>query len=386
MMMHKLNLIIFWISFLAFIYIYFGYFIILKIINLIKKADNSLQVLSFLDEDCPQVSIIVAAFNEEKKIKYRIENLLSLDYPKGKLEIIIASDGSVDKTVEIARQYEPNGILVANYKYNKGRAITHNEVMKFAKGEIILFTDADTEFTIDSLKGIVKYFSYHSSGCVVGNLIYLTSSTPIEKSEGFYWKLEKTLRELESNLGILATSTGAFMAIRKKLWKDLSPIDDADFITPLDVIHQGYKVVYAPDALAFDKPVSTATGELLGRIRQTSKNFSGTLKRWGWKSLITHPLISLGLLSHKFLRWLTIFFLMGAFISNYYLIGKGSFYDIIFKGQIIIYMTAMVGLLGEIFSKRIIIASNIFSFCLACIGMGIGVIKGILGKAPASYV
>jgi len=374
--------LIFWISIFIIFYVYFGYFLILKYLSFLYKKR---EILISEKQKFPFVSIIIAAYNEEKVINKRIENLLQQDYPKDKLEIIVASDGSMDKTVEIAKQFEKHGIKVLDFKQNRGRAAVQNDSIKKAKGEIVIFTDAETEFEKNFLKNIVKYFSDNKVGCVVGNLIYKVKKSSISQSEGFYFKFEKKIRELESNLGILATATGACMAVRKKLWKDLTPIDDCDFTIPLDVILQGYKVVFAKDAIAYDIPPSSIRGELKTRIRQTSKNFIGTLKRWGIKGWIKHPFVSWGLLSHKILRWFTPFFIVGLFISNIFLLNKSWFYKFAFVGQIIFYILAIFGFIGELFKKSIPIASIIFSFCIANIGMGIGVIKGLLGKAPAAY-
>jgi len=371
----------FWISLTSLIYVYFGYLGFLKLISIVKKVRTCDTAVY---NDCfPIVSVIVAAYNEEKSIGRRIENLLEQNYPKDKLEIIVASDGSTDRTVRIAKQFL--GVKVLDFKENRGRAAIQNDGVKIAKGEVIVFTDSETEFEKNFLRRITEYFFYEKVGCVVGNLVYRTQRTSISESEGFYWKLEKKLRRLESDLGILSTATGACMAVRKNLWKDLAPIDDSDFTTPLDVILQGYKIVYAPDAIAYDIPPSSIKGELKARIRQTSKNFIGTLKRWGWRGWIKHPFVSWGLLSHKILRWLTLFFMIGAFISNLFLLNKGILYQLTFAGQVIFYLIAVIGMAGEFLKVRIRIASMIFSFCIANIGMGIGVIKGILGKAPGAY-
>ncbi|RLB04932.1 MAG: hypothetical protein DRG83_03730, partial [Deltaproteobacteria bacterium] len=238
----------FWISLTSLIYVYFGYLGFLKLISIVKKVRTCDTAVY---NDCfPIVSVIVAAYNEEKSIGRRIENLLEQNYPKDKLEIIVASDGSTDRTVRIAKQFL--GVKVLDFKENRGRAAIQNDGVKIAKGEVIVFTDSETEFEKNFLRRITEYFFYEKVGCVVGNLVYRTQRTSISESEGFYWKLEKKLRRLESDLGILSTATGACMAVRKNLWKDLAPIDDSDFTTPLDVILQGYKIVYAPDAIAYD--------------------------------------------------------------------------------------------------------------------------------------
>ncbi len=372
--------LIFYLSLSVFFYTWFIYPFLLLLLNQLYKNN----ILLNNKGNIPFFSIIISAYNEEKVIENRIRNILQQNYPKDKLEIIIASDGSTDRTVEIANQFK-NGIKVLDFKQNRGRAAVQNDAIKEAIGEIIVFTDAETEFKKSFLKNIVKYFCNSTVGCVVGNLTYKAENSSISQSEGLYFKFEKKIRELESRLGILATATGACMAVKKTLWRDLTPIDDCDFTTPLDVILQGYKVVFAKDAIAYDIPPSSIKGELKARIRQTSKNFIGTLKRWGLKGWIKHPFVSWGLLSHKILRWLTPFFMISLFISNIFLLNESWTYKFIFIGQIIFYTLAVLGFIGEIFKKAIPIASTIFSFCVANIGMGIGVIKGLLGKAPAVY-
>ncbi len=373
---------IFWLSVSMISYIYVGYYLILHIL---LKFVPSGEKAGLNTEYFSQVSIIVAAYNEEMVIKRRIKNLLELNYPKDKVEIIIASDGSTDKTADIAKQYQDKGVIVLDFKTNRGRAAVHNDSAKVAKGNIIVFTDATTNFDKNFLQEVVKFFIEEKVGCVVGKLQYKTKESSISKSEGLYWRFEIVLREIESKLDLLATGSGACIAVRKNLFKHLSPIDDVDFTTPLDVILQGHKIVFAKDAVAYDTPPHSVGGELEARIRMTSKNFIGTLRRWGLKGWIRYPLVSWSLLSHKILRWLTPFFMVSVLITNVFLLNERWVYRLTFAGQIAFYSVALVGFIGELSGKRIPLASTIFSFCVGNLGMGIGVIKGLLGKAPASY-
>lgn len=362
---------------------YVGYpLIVAGLVRLKKEVSSAVETNP---KWLPMTSVIIVVYNEERCIRRRVENVLTQDYPPERLEVIVASDGSTDRTVEIAREYEKDNTLVLNWTEKRGRAAVQDDTVKKAKGEVLIFTDAETVFDKDFIREIVKYFADNQVGCVVGNLIYRTSESSVSQSEARYWKFEKQLRKMESNLGILATATGACMAVRKGLWRMLGPIDDVDFTSPLDVILQGYRVVYAPGVLAYDVPPSTIKGEMKTRIRQTSRNLVGTLKRWGWRGWLKHPLVSWGLLFHKILRWFTPFLMCGAFVSNLLLLEGGLFFEVTFALQVGFYVVAVVGGLGEIVKKNIPIASTLFSFCVANIGMGIGVIKGLLGKAPASY-
>jgi len=370
---------IFWLSCLTIMYIYGGYFLLLRFVGQFVHKKNIIAK----ESTCPDVSVILCVYDGENSVKARIDNLLHGGYPVQNMEIIVASDGSTDNTVKIAKQFD--SVKVLDFKRNRGRAMSQNDGMNQASGEFVVFSDVDTVFDKNFICEIVNCFSDDKVGCVVGNLTYKTEGTAISESEGFYWKFEKKLRALESQVGILATATGACMAIRKELWRELTPIDDSDFTTPLDVVLQGYSVVYAPDAIAYDMPTSSVKGEMKTKIRQTSKNLVGTLKRWGWVNCFKHPVLSWGLLSHKILRWFTPFFMIGAFVSNLLLLDSRFLYQASMVGQAMFYFAAIIGLAGEIFEKKISFASTVFSFCVANLGMGIGVVRGAVGKAPAAY-
>ena len=175
------------------------------------------------------------------------------------------------------------------------------------------------------------------------------------------------------------------MAVRRSLWCDLNPIDDSDFTTPLDVILQGYRLAYAEDAIAYDMPPSSVKAEFRARIRQTSKNLIGTIARWGWQGCMQHPMVSLSILSHKILRWLTPLLMLSIMVSNLFLLRTDPIYGVLFVMQVSFYALALAGLLAGIFNRKIMIASPIFSFCVAAGGMAVGIIKGISGRAPAAY-
>jgi biofilm PGA synthesis N-glycosyltransferase PgaC len=373
---------LFWISLVFILYTWIGYFGILTVVGTLRRktADKDAAVT----EDTPFVTTIIAVHNEAPKIGNRILNLLECDYPRDRHEIMIASDGSTDATVMAGLQFKEQ-VTVLDFKKNRGRALVHNDSVAAANGEIIIFSDADTVFDRDFIQRIVSYFKHEKTGCVTSNLIYRTRETSIAEAEGLYFQLEKKLRAAESELGILATASGPAMAIRKTLWKKLNPTDDCDFTTPLDVILQGYTVVYAPDAVAFDIPPSSLKSEFKARVRMTSKNLTGTLRRWSLSSWLKHPAITWALFSHKIFRWLTVYSLLAVFLCNSVLLSQGIIYQIIFAGQVSFYILGIIGFVGASFNKRTPVASTIFGFCIAMIGMGFGVIKGILGKAPATY-
>jgi len=376
--------IAFWLSLTLLVYVYFGY--PLAIIVISKLSFSKHCYLAPVDsEDLPSISVLICAYNEEKSIQRRIENILSNGYPLDKVQVIVASDGSTDRTVPNASCIAFQNLTILDYKENRGRAAVQNDGVQNAQGEIVVFTDAHTEFAFGCLEALTRTLLDESTGCVVGNLTYLGNTTAISNSEGKYFSWEKRIRAAESRLGVLHTCTGACMAVRLALWRELTPIDDCDFTTPLDVILQGFRVVYTPAAVAYDYPSSSPKGELRVRIRQTSKNLAGTLKRWGYRSWFDHPFVGLSLLSHKILRWMSGFFLLALLVSNMFMFKLAWFYQMTLALQICFYMLALVGFLAEVLEKRIPLAALPYAFCVASTGMAVGVIKGLVGRAPAAY-
>ncbi len=371
---------IFWASFFLLFYTYIGYFLILKTLVWIKSKlkktsidetkENKNFVFSF-------VSIIIAAYNEEKVIARRIENLLRQDYPRDKMEIIVASDGSTDKTVEIARQYEKYGIKVLDFKQNRGKAAVHNDAAKEAKGEILIFTDAETEFERNFVKKIVEVYSDSKFGVGAGELIFRSPET-FGETEGIYWEIEKKLRYYEYLLGILPFASGACFSIRKKLYEEIPLHSDIDNILPLRAIQKGYKVFYCKDAIAYEYTVSNPKQLFRKRYRTALRSMTDILselsnlikkKKWG---------VIFVLFSHRFLRWWGSLLVPVLFFINLKLFNYGLLYQIVFTCQILFYIFALLGFLQKI-------SSIAYSFILANIAFIFAIFSYFKGKKIASW-
>jgi len=346
-----------------------------------KQNDSEIDFV--LDENyTPTVSVIIAAFNEEKHIENRIKNLLDQTYT-GSIEIIVASDGSTDNTVNISQQYEKSGAVIFDYKENRGRASVHNDSIQSAKGEIIVTTDAQTVFEKDFIEKIVAPFQGKNVGCAVGRLYYQNKETGIAQSEGFYWKWEVKTRILQDQLGILMTGTGACTAFRKILFKPMRPIDDIDYATTIDVIKAGQKVRYIEKAIAYDEAPETLDAELNGRIR-SSKRFVGTISRWGCSNWLRHPFYSWSMMSHKFMRWSSPFFLIALFISNVFLLGS-FFYNVFMLLIVVSILLTAIGSMKNSIALRIPFALKSYSFFVANLGFLLGFIRIATGRIPVKY-
>lgn len=314
------------------IYVYFGYFIILY---LVKKLVHN---FVFKKDILPKVSLIISAYNEEDIIEQKIKNSLELDYPKDKLEIIVANDGSKDKTSEIVKKYPE--IKLLDYKENEGKTQTQNKAVKEASGEILVFSDANAMYNPDAIKKIVRNFADKSVGAVCGELRYKDiNDSGAADGEGLYWKYERILKKWESNIYSTLGANGSIYAIRKELYEPLPADIISDFVEPLMIVKRGYRCIYEPEAISFEKPEGDFKKEFKRKVRIITRSLRGFLYI---KDLVKFNFIGFALISHKLLRWLAPIFMILLFISN--LLYHKDIYLYFLFGQVIFYGFALLGL------------------------------------------
>lgn len=338
--------VILWISIALLIYVYFGYAGILRL--LIRLAPERRKAMAVKDlEYKPMVSIIVAAYNEERVIEQRIRDLLELDYPRDKLEIIIASDGSTDSTAAIARSYEACGVRVLEFKRRRGRACVHNDAVKAAAGEILVFTDAETMFAPNFLRNAVAYLGDKRYGCGSGDYSFRPRGE-FGEAESLYWRMDKKLRRLEYQLGILPFASGGCFVIRKELYVPVPFYSDIDCCLPYSVLKNGYRVFYAADAKAYDVTTDNSVAYYRKRVRTALHAMDGALN--ALPGLIAKRKLSViwVIISHRLLRWLGGYLMISALVSNIWLSARGlAVYDVLMLGQLIFYGLGFLGWLEE---------------------------------------
>jgi len=348
--------IIFWFFIGLSFFIYFLYpvviFLIAKIIGKEPKKEDI----------TPFVSLVISVHNEEKVIREKAINSLSLNYPKDKLEIIFALDGCIDKTQEILSSFSDSRIKIVDNQERMGKVANLNRTVPLAKGEIILFSDANSIFEPDTLRKLISNFADSKVGCVSGRLSYIdTDSTSVGKGENLYWRYETFLKKQESKLGKLLVTNGSIQAVRKDVYPyPVSEVAD-DFSIPLLIQAKGYKVLYEPDAVVYEIATQSLKEELSQKVRILSQGFKGAIHLW--KDLLT--LSSLGIfevLFHKVLRWGVAFYLVLIFLLNIILI-KEPVYFYFLNLQIIFYLFALIGFMFRRKSK-IKIFYIPFYFCL----------------------
>lgn len=297
----------------------------------------------------PSLTVIIAAYNEAEFIHQRVRNLLELDYPSELLQIIIASDGSDDGTELIAKEAAKGDcrVSVLGFTERRGKVSVLNDVCEKAEAEILIFSDANVDFAPDALRHLVKPFMNSDVACVCGKLCFRSRPGQAHaESEGFYWKMETWLKEMEGSRGVLLGANGAIYALRRSLWREC-PKDTVveDFYIPMRLLMEKWRVLFEPKAIALEDLPPALKDEFGRRVRIGAGDYQAL-----WRCLpLLHPRFGLAawvFLSHKVLRWIGPFFLLGAFVSSIVLSFHGSFIGTtLLLLQSAFYAAASVGLL-----------------------------------------
>jgi cellulose synthase/poly-beta-1,6-N-acetylglucosamine synthase-like glycosyltransferase len=349
-----MSLIFFWTAaaFLIYVLIIFTAVIILRGLLFAKPS---------LQEDItPSVSMIIAAYNEEESIAAKIENSLALDYPPNKLEILIGSDGSSDRTAEIVQQYTDPRIRFFNLA-RSGKNGVLNAIVPKAKGDVLVFSDANSMYAPDAICALTRRFADPKVGGVAGNQTYLP---PDENSSGegerAYWNFDQKLKEYQSRAGNVTSATGAMYAIRSKLFHPI-PTGMDDFLISTGVIAQGFRLVYASDAITYEPVAGSAGSEYKRKVRNIMLGLEAVLVMRQLLNPFKSGFYALQLLTHKVLRRLVFLPLLILLITSPLLWNHGFLYQLATITQIAFYGLALCGFF---FEKNKISSSKIFSIPL----------------------
>lgn len=338
------------------------------------------------DYERPSFSIIVACYNEEECITAKLDDCLAQQYPRELVEIIVASDGSTDATEKIVHDFAARDprIRLLRSAGRAGKSGVQNLAAAEARGDVLLFTDAETLTRPNLLEQIAEDFSDPKIGLVAPVVQFGRFDDPLSQGQGFYWRYELYLRQLESDLGILATASGAALAVRRSLYRPIPVEYGDDCIIPLDVRLDGYRVLQDPRAVVTDEMPHSINGELRVRIRMTARNWSGILCRRAILNPLRFPVTSWSLISHKLLRWMTPFFLVTLLLANGWMMFHGRL-AALFVLQGSFYLAAFVGWRRSQKQECERVFGYPFAFCLANLGFLLGVLRCVRGERIVAY-
>lgn len=332
--------VIFWVAIGCVAFAYVGYSLSIIVIGLfahrkLNRADIT-----------PSITFLITAYNEEKNLAAKIEGTLALDYPKDKLEIIVASDGSTDRTDEIARSFADRNVRLVRVEGRVGKTETQNQAVRQARNEIIIFSDATTQYESQALRKIVRNYNDPEVGAVSGRYEYFNpTGAAIGVGSVYFWKYENFIKRTQTRIHTITGCCGCIYSVRKAAYQPLPADIISDLCEPLAVLAQGYRIVFEPEAIAYEETTEKTSEEFNMRVRVAVRGMRGLLFMKKLFNPFKYGFVSYQLFGHKVMRWLVPVFVLVAFAANAFLLDQW-FYQITFALQAAFFILAGLGFLA----------------------------------------
>lgn len=335
-----MSVVVFWSCLALVAWTYFGFPALLWLLARLRPRPVRAA------ERFPSVSLVVCAHNEEASIATKLENVLGLDYPRDRLEVVVASDGSTDATNAIVGSYARRGVRLLE-RPRAGKIPALNAAVEAAHGEILAFSDANSLWDRGALRALVEPFADPAVGGVAGDQRYLAPSRGDGAAgERGYWDLDRRLKEWGSRAGSTTSATGAIYAVRRTLFRRVPPGVTDDFWVSTNVIAQGRRLVFRGDAVAREPVASGAGAEFRRKVRIMTRGLRGVLLMAELLDPRRHGFYSLQLLTHKVLRRLVVLPLTVLLVLSPFVYAEGRLYRAAALGQAVLYGLALLGLLS----------------------------------------
>jgi biofilm PGA synthesis N-glycosyltransferase PgaC len=335
---------LFWIGLTVIFYTYVGYGLIIYLLSKLKGRPK--RVIHVPDKDLPEVTLLVAAYNEEQCVEDKILNSMNLDYPKDKLSIFFVTDGSTDNTPDIVKKF--HAVKLFHDFQRKGKIHAVNRVMKHVATPVVVFSDANTHVNPDALKNIVRHYQDERVGGVAGEKrIYKNQADNASGSgEGFYWKYESFLKRKDAEVYSIVGAAGELFSIRTALYE--APGENIiieDFLLSMTICAKGYRFMYEPDAYALETASASVEEEWKRKVRICAGGFQAIAKLKHLLNPFRYGILTFQYISHRVLRWtLAPVFLPVVLLANLWLAVTGPLvYAPFLAAQVLFYLLALVG-------------------------------------------
>jgi cellulose synthase/poly-beta-1,6-N-acetylglucosamine synthase-like glycosyltransferase len=358
-------------------YIYGGYPILLQVLVRLRGTRHVHQAAI-----TPSLSLVISAYNEGAVIRRKLENAISLSYPREQLEIAVISDASDDGTDDIVREYAADGVRLVRQAERRGKTAGLNHTVPTLKGEVVVFSDANAMYEPDALLKLARNFADPSVGCVTGEARYLAGGkTAADMGERVYWDYEIKIKRLETALGSMVGGDGAIYAIRRQLWRELPENAINDFLNPLQIVEAGWRGVYEPEAVCYEETAGGTRTEYRRRVRIVSRSWRAVFQVPGVLNPARVGLFTWSLISHKMLRWLSGVFAATAALSSAALLGGQAQRHPDVAGALVVIIAAALMATGA--GRRLAAMTTYFATIYAA--SVVGVFKGTLGQVSGVW-
>jgi cellulose synthase/poly-beta-1,6-N-acetylglucosamine synthase-like glycosyltransferase len=347
-----------------------------------KRASGKRRRAPALPFDCPTVSLVVPAFNEEKDLPAKLSNLDEIDYRRDRMEVIFVSDGSTDGTDALLA-----GVCRPRFRFfrlpsRQGKPGALNRAAAAARGDILVFSDASTILAPDAVRNLVRHFGDPTVGVVCGALGFSRTEESAE-TEGVYWTYETALRRMEARIGATLTASGAIYAVRRACFRPLAPDTILeDFLVPMTARRLGYRVLYDPEARARDTAAATVGGEFTRRARLAAGSFRALVPLT--RAALSSPAVFWAFLSHKLLRWLVPVFLVALAVTSVALRAK-PVYGFALALQAAFYLWALAGLVFRERLRKVRFALVGYFLVAMNLAFLVGLARSVSGRQPVTW-
>lgn len=379
--MTSLSALLFWISAGLLIYVCAGYPLIVAAWAALKTRQPEGEPFE------PSVSVVIAAHDEAPSIRQKVENLLSLNYPADRLQILVGSDGSTDGTLDRLRDLSDSRIHLVNFLERQGKPAVLNTLVPEASGEIVVLSDVRQQFDPQLLRVLLQPFADSHVGAVSGELILRRNPQiqAVGEGVGAYWRYEKFIRSRESGIDSTVGATGAVYAIRKSLFEPI-PADTVldDVLIPLRITRRGYRVLFEPRARAFDALPASTREEFTRKVRTLGGNFQ-LFARERWLLNPFRNRLWWQTVSHKILRLFIPAFQVMLLVANMALVSDSHFYQFTLLAQILFYGGASAGWALHRTRNRFWAMTFPFTFCLLSWATVVGFLRCIDGRQAVRW-
>jgi glycosyltransferase involved in cell wall biosynthesis len=373
--------VVFWASLALIVYTHVGYPLLLRLMVAVRGRGGSASPLREAEAPLPLVSLVVAAHDEEDVIEQKLENALALDYPAERLEVIVASDGSSDTTVTLARELAARDSRVRVLDLPRmGKVRAQDAAVEQARGEILAFSDANAFWDADALVALMTPFADERVGYVCGELRYLAAAG--DNREGVYWGYETGVRALESRLGSITAGNGAIYAVRCAAYLRLDPRTSHDLSFPFSLVKRGWRALYEPRARAVERPLPTVETEFKRKRRMMSHAWPTILRGGMLDPRGYGPLYALEIFSHRVLRYASPFLHLLALATNIALVGEGWVYVVTLAGQLGLLAAALA---SRPTGGRIRLFSLSYYYVLVTASLAAGLWDWLRGGTPTTW-